>query len=276
MAKAFKHNDMRTWELAVDAIRQLGGHAKASEVRSYIDRHTTDYNPSNLHVDLGFASVNCHSRVNHSPNKKPRRTDSGIKHDALYKEGIGREAVYHIYDPTKHGIWEIALDPNKSNGLFIRPLQDFLPELSEAQNKLEVTGAFDPSNISDARQRIASSVVARRGQQAFRQALFSAYGGRCAITRCEVAGVLEAAHIFPYRGPNTNHVSNGILLRADMHTLFDIGLLRISPTDFRVELGSEIEESEYAQLNGMILHLPLMIADQPSREALEAKYNFSV
>ncbi|WP_200883691.1 HNH endonuclease [Archangium violaceum] len=53
-----------------------------------------------------------------------------------------------------------------------------------------------------------------------------AYGGRCALTDCEEPRVLEAAHIFPYHGPQTNHVTNGLLLRADLHVLFDLGLLR--------------------------------------------------
>ena len=78
---------------------------------------------------------------------------------------------------------------------------------------------FDPSNIEDARKRISRMIAQRRGQSAFRNNLFDAYGGRCAITGCEVPDVLEAAHIFPYRGEDTNKVVNGLLLRADVHTL---------------------------------------------------------
>ena len=83
---------------------------------------------------------------------------------------------------------------------------------------------FDPSNIEDARKRISRMIAQRRGQSAFRNNLFDVYGGRCAITGCEVPDVLEAAHIFPYRGEDTNKVVNGLLLRADVHTLFDCGL----------------------------------------------------
>ena len=53
------------------------------------------------------------------------------------------------------------------------------------------------------------------------------YEGKCAVTGCDVPDVLQAAHIFPYMGPETNHPSNG-LLRADIHTLFDLGLIELS------------------------------------------------
>ncbi len=48
-----------------------------------------------------------------------------------------------------------------------------------------------------------------------------AYGGRCAVTNCDIEDVLEAAHISPYNGPSTDQVYNGLLLRTDIHTLFD-------------------------------------------------------
>ncbi|MDZ7808966.1 MAG: HNH endonuclease signature motif containing protein [Arhodomonas sp.] len=51
----------------------------------------------------------------------------------------------------------------------------------------------------------------------FGETLIEAYEGRCAITGCNMLDVLEAAHIHPYRGDATNHPSNGLLLRADLH-----------------------------------------------------------
>lgn len=74
---------------------------------------------------------------------------------------------------------------------------------------------FDPTGAVDARETVARQIKARRGQQAFRDKLLAAYGGRCAITGCPVPDVLEAAHIHPYRGEETNHVVSGLLLRAD-------------------------------------------------------------
>lgn len=128
--------------------------------------------------------------------------------------------------------------------------------------------AFDPANLKDARERIARSIAVRRGQRAFRDALISAYGGRCAITGCEVLDVLEAAHIFPYRGPETNRVTNGLLLRADVHTLFDCGLIEIDQDTLSVTLSPRSGSSDYSELNGMTLRHPTKPAEAPSRAAL--------
>lgn len=80
-------------------------------------------------------------------------------------------------------------------------------------------------------------VAERRGQEPFRKALLNAYDGRCAVTGCDaVDAPLEAAHISPYRGPQSNHVTNGLLLRAHIHTLFDVDLVCVRPEDLRVVL----------------------------------------
>ena len=55
---------------------------------------------------------------------------------------------------------------------------------------------------------------------------------------CDVVAVLKATHIMPYRGEETNHPSNGLLLRADLHTLFDVGLLTIDPKTMTVRLAA--------------------------------------
>jgi putative restriction endonuclease len=100
--------------------------------------------------------------------------------------------------------------------------------LSAFQEKAAANAkAFDPGNIMDGRERIVASIVIRRGQPEFRRILIRAYKGRCAVSGCDAIEVLEAAHIMPYLGQDTNHPSNGILLRADIHTLFDLGLLSI-------------------------------------------------
>src|SRR5579862_5392280 len=97
-------------------------------------------------------------------------------------------------------------------------------------------GLFDPSGTDDARTYIAKIIAVRQGQPRFREALLGAYGGRYAISRCDVAEVLEAAHVLPYRGKQTNHVQNGILLRGDLHTLFDLGLIAVETRRFSLVL----------------------------------------
>lgn len=130
---------------------------------------------------------------------------------------------------------------------------------------------FDPTSLEDAREKTVAAITRRRGQPAFRAALLRAYRGRCAISGCAVEGVLEAAHIVPYLGPKTNAVSNGLLLRSDLHTLFDLGLLWVDPERFTVEIAESLEGSSYRQLRGRALRLPSAAADRPSPAALKSR-----
>lgn len=76
------------------------------------------------------------------------------------------------------------------------------------------------------RRRI--TIVAARGPQAkFRTSVRAVYGDKCAITGCDISEALEAAHIDPFENPSQHHPSNGVLLRRDLHALFDRGLIAI-------------------------------------------------
>lgn len=127
---------------------------------------------------------------------------------------------------------------------------------------------FDPATIADARRVTLSAVVQRQGQTEFRAALLGAYGRRCCISRCEVVPLLEAAHIVPFLGPATNHVQNGLLLRADLHALFDLGLLAIDPSTLRVRLHESIKQSEYSRFDGVRIEVPGEVTARPSERAL--------
>ncbi|MGY4417218.1 hypothetical protein ACVWW4_008954 [Bradyrhizobium sp. LB7.1] len=142
-----------------------------------------------------------------------------------------------------------------------------------AQTELVSVDKFDPKNISDGRKRIIASVIRRLGQQAFRRKLVSAYASRCAITQCKTLWVLEAAHISPYRGLSTNTVSNGLLLRADIHTLFDLALISVEPKKLIVRASRELKGSQYEALDGRQLKLPAKAALHPSTAALEYHFN---
>jgi predicted restriction endonuclease len=93
------------------------------------------------------------------------------------------------------------------------------------------------------------------------------YDGCCAITGCSVRDVLEAAHIHPYRGPERNKVATGLLLRADLHTLFDCGLIAIDAATMTVIVTS-LQNSEYAAFHGSKLRPAHSLACQPSKRAL--------
>src|SRR5262249_25256052 len=114
-----------------------------------------------------------------------------------------------------------------------------IPSRPAPARQLADDQADGPDYISqdgDRREVIWQQIRARRGRQQCRDALRKRYGGRCLVTGSRVAAVLEAAHIDPYRGDEENHAGNGLLLRADIHTLFDLDLLGIEPDSLRVEI----------------------------------------
>jgi hypothetical protein len=108
----------------------------------------------------------------------------------------------------------------------------------------------EPREGADTRAVLLRQIKERRGQSAFRNALIAAYRGRCAVTGCRVLDVLEAAHIQPHLGEWTNTPSNGLLLRADLHTLLDCSLLAVEPDTLRVVVAPSIRGSSYGTLHG--------------------------
>lgn len=134
---------------------------------------------------------------------------------------------------------------------------------------------FDPKSQEDARARVLREIVQRRGQQKFRKTLIAAYGGHCAMTGCSVTPLLEAAHITPYLGPETNSVTNGLLLRADIHTLWDLGLIAVDPKTRTVWVSPEITDATYRVLSGAALMLPLDLAQWPSGAALAQQWDLA-
>jgi len=136
-----------------------------------------------------------------------------------------------------------------------RPIEDQQVIVESAETFIE-QAFVAPANAGDARRRVFSSIVQRQGQPAFRNALIGAYSSRCAITACGAEAVLEAAHIIPYQGLWTNHPRNGLLLRADVHTLFDLGLLAVHAETMTVLVSPKLAESPYAPLSGSKLIQP--------------------
>lgn len=110
---------------------------------------------------------------------------------------------------------------------------------------------------------------ARLGQGSFRVLVTEAYGRRCAFTGERTLPVLEAAHIQPYSALGPHRLSNGILLRSDFHTLFDLGYVTVTP-DLRIRVSrrirSEFENGrQYYALDGTVLaNVPERMEERPS------------
>lgn len=125
------------------------------------------------------------------------------------------------------------------------------------------------SLLHDTRDRADRTIALRQGQPSFRRELLAAYERRCALTGCDVVDVLEAAHISPYLGTHTNVVSNGLLLRADVHTLFDRHLVTVTP-DLVIRISPSLADGLYGELNGARAATPNARASRPSVDALSA------
>ena len=127
--------------------------------------------------------------------------------------------------------------------------------------------------LPDERQRFEGlTYVSRDGQNAFREMILSAYSG-CALTGCTDEVVLEAAHIIPYVNVKSNIIQNGICLRADLHLLFDRGLLRIDQ-DYVAIVDDKLQFPEYRQINGRPLRLPANVANWPDKRYLAIRSRF--
>lgn len=142
-------------------------------------------------------------------------------------------------------------------------------EVASAAKSAETEGFFNAADETDQRNKIFRAIAQRQGQPAFRKALLLAYGGRCAMTGCDAEPALEAAHILPFRGVHTHHVQNGLLLRADLHTLFDRGLIAIDTKDFSIIVATQLQATEYRNLHKQRLRMPQKMLAQPNREALD-------
>jgi len=152
------------------------------------------------------------------------------------------------------------------------PTQTLVQTLEE-EASLQTPEVFDPRSVPDGRQRMLVSILRRQGQQDFRRKLLAAYNRQCAMTRCRVSWILEAAHITPYRGIRTNAISNGLLLRADIHTFFDLALISIDPTRMKIHVSNRVTDPLYLALDGKKPILPGSKAARPSMIALEEHFS---
>jgi putative restriction endonuclease len=117
-------------------------------------------------------------------------------------------------------------------------------------------------------------VLPRLGQGLFRMLVTDAYQRRCAITGERTLPVLDAAHIKPYTVVQRHEVSNGLLLRSDLHRLFDGGYLTIDPANHCLVVSKRIKEEfengkEYYALEGSLLREPIEPWAKPNVENLE-------
>ncbi|MCP4753832.1 MAG: HNH endonuclease [Proteobacteria bacterium] len=130
-----------------------------------------------------------------------------------------------------------------------------------------------PGLVADETPLYGSEFLARArlGQGAFKILVTETYKRRCAVTGKRTLPVLEAAHIKPFSEKGPNSLNNGLLLRSDVHLLFDKGFMTITDS-FNIEVSRKLKEQfengiEYYSLHGKRLEvLPKKQIERPSKE----------
>ncbi|HFX0377832.1 TPA: HNH endonuclease signature motif containing protein [Klebsiella pneumoniae] len=200
------------------------------------------------------------AKLIHRKSKKPEwRCSNGHEFDyptAEYVPAIEFKAEYNKnYKPINHvTIKELIshtprynvqssiqeIDFEWANNIF-----DDLIQLTPTEADCEVT----PLDVEDQRKAVLRQIKQRRGQKAFRDSLL-AQTAKCAVSSCEIVDILEAAHITAYKNDTHNHVSNGLLLRCDIHTLYDLDLFAIDPDSLNIYFAPQINDEEYTRFHG--------------------------
>jgi putative restriction endonuclease len=223
-------------------------------------------------------------------NPNPAERDQEVTNRGLVKcinDGVPIGVLLQVKPRpgVEYEVLGLAAVREWANGYFI--LEGFSPEGERGGGYDELDAAYDrakaatlveefnPFDRFDARERQIAQVIRRRGQAKFRSALIAAYRGRCVVTGCDAVDALEAAHISAYRGTQSSHVQNGLLLRADLHSPFDLGMLAIEPQTRKVVLADTLAKTSYADLAGHSIAEPRDPSSAPSREALAQHFKWA-
>ncbi len=177
-----------------------------------------------------------------------------------WSKSIVQGKSYDTSEPAGHDLWQkVAI-----------LIEKYLDDRQGVYNKSPLLMEEPASHL------YGNSILqkVRLGQGAFRVLITDAYSRKCSISGEKTLPVLEAAHIKPYAISGPHALTNGILLRSDLHKLFDSGYVTVT-TDLKVEVSPRIRDEfengrEYYQFHGRSLYtLPESIAEHPGVVYLE-------
>jgi hypothetical protein len=234
--------DEPVWKLMREMAEDFGLRGSKSFARSdaikWFKKHYPKIKIETIRAHLTTLSTNSPSRVHHN---------AGRIDDFFYQ-----------IDRYNFRLYNRRTDPPPIYG-----------DGSPTQDEVEDEDTYNP-NLGDRRNWEKREVASRPGQGKFKKLLIKRHGASCQVTGCRVMAVIEAAHINPFRGEDDDNPQNGLLLRADIHTLFDRDLLGIEPGSLKICIHPDIEKN-YGKLKGKILRF----ADvhRPSKLALDLRFN---
>lgn len=178
-----------------------------------------------------------------------------------------------------HGVWGLAFVERYNTLSKMFTLRGPVNAVTEASGSF---GIADPKALTreDRAELTGGTEMERRfvrrlqreRQDLFRARLLDAYGFRCAISDANVPEGLQPAHIEPYRGVCSQSTSNRLLLRADIHLLYDADLLSVAPESHVVRISERLRDSPYRRYDGKRIRMPHRVADRPDDELPERQF----
>lgn len=222
--------------------------------------------------------------INLLADERPRVTRGGSLHSPLWccrctsRDFIGSENFVSMAS-----FRVLRVPPRTFGKTIISELHSECEEDTCGKNEgVDDIEFVDRENEPNSIERIQQSIILRRGQPKFRKDLLIAYNKTCAVTGCDAEEALEAAHIIPYSETGDNEICNGLLLRADIHTLYDLNLIAIepgsnypnNPQDLIVCIAPKLENTTYKEFqNKPIKNIPKLTQNLPNKESLLVHYN---
>jgi putative restriction endonuclease len=234
----FAYSNALPCSLAWEAFREANGARSAQEMRTRIGRYRRA--PPNDRTDF---EIGC--RVLTQPFFFEE--SEWIPVPASWSRNIVSFKTYNTDDPEGLMLWA---------------------SVNERLNRLPGPGmAEETSRFGE-----PHLIRPRLGQGAFRVLVTDIYRRRCAVTQERTLPALEAAHIRPYGDGGVHEARNGLLLRRDIHSLFDAGYVTVTP-DLRFEVSPRIREEfdngrHYYALQGHKIDVPSSVELRPDRDAL--------
>jgi putative restriction endonuclease len=235
----FLYSSLFPFSIAWEAFGERNGAASQEEMRLRIERYRRQQDPSKKDYIVGCVIV-----------REPFFLDEKvwIPTPADWSPNIVTGKTYDLDSPVGDELWQSVLSRSP-----------FTTSESEAMKTVQVGKPY--------------LTYPRLGQGSFRLAVMDAYGRRCAVTREKALPVLQAAHIRPVEKGGLYEISNGLLLRSDVHTLFDRGYVTITPKHQLIvskRLRDEFDNGEeYLRLSKSDLLIPASETKQPSTQHLE-------
>ncbi len=239
----FAHSTLLPISLAWQAFQEKNGAASLHEMRRSLERYRRIKGATHEDYVIG-----CILLV--QPFFFPRASWIPVPPD--FSRNIVQGKSYDLTEGHGRALWDAVRERLS--------LEESLNE--EHLNSAESAGSYGAPQL----------IRPRLGQGAFRVMVTDAYGRRCAVTRERTLPALEAAHIRPFHERGPHQVCNGLLLRSDIHRLFDAGYVTAT-TDHRFEVSKRLKEDfdngeQYRRLHGSPLLLPESHVLQPRAEFL--------